>query len=230
VTNTRNAFFLGDKQPMAKIASIGLFKSGTRSLISAFRRLGYTTSEDTYNHARLGLWCSGYPALDFQEVQDEPCFAFWKLLADAHSDLRFVMTVRPFEDWYRSIQRNMARPDDIKVVPKIGGAPTTTIKPRRGKSEGRIFLERVLAKHNQPTTSTVEFLLGVLGGGLDASRVTLERVYEYHYESVREYFAWDPWRFLEWDLCGDPRWEVLCDWLGEPVPNEPFPWINKTPV
>jgi hypothetical protein len=74
----------------------------------------------------------------------------------------------------------------------------------------------------------VEFLLGVLGGGLDSSAAALHRVYEYHHDGVRDYFARQPGRLLEWDLCSDSHWGTLCDWLGEPVPDEPFPWINKT--
>jgi hypothetical protein len=35
-------------------------------------------------------------------------------------------------------------------------------------------------------------------------------------------------RLLVWDLTAEPRWEILCDWLGVPVPEEPFPWENRT--
>lgn len=34
-----------------------------------------------------------------------------------------------------------------------------------------------------------------------------------------------PERFLEWKV--QDGWEPLCKFLGKPVPNEPFPYVNK---
>ena len=48
--------------------------------------------------------------------------------------------------------------------------------------------------------------------------------YERHNAAVRS--SVPPSRFLEWTV-GD-GWAALCDRLGLPVPDEPFPWTNTT--
>lgn len=47
-----------------------------------------------------------------------------------------------------------------------------------------------------------------------------------HLESVRSYFAHRPGHLLE--VCWEEQasWELLCDFLGHPVPNLPFPHAN----
>jgi hypothetical protein len=49
-----------------------------------------------------------------------------------------------------------------------------------------------------------------------------------HHALVRGYFADRPDDLLEFDLIGGDGWEPLCDFLGHPVPDAPFPWRNKT--
>jgi hypothetical protein len=49
--------------------------------------------------------------------------------------------------------------------------------------------------------------------------------YERHNAAVRSFAP--PNRFLEWTVADG--WEPLCDHLGLPVPDEPFPWTNTTP-
>ena len=48
--------------------------------------------------------------------------------------------------------------------------------------------------------------------------------YERHKAAVRSFVP--AIRLVEWTV-GD-GWEPLCDHLGLPVPNEPFPWTNTT--
>ncbi len=48
--------------------------------------------------------------------------------------------------------------------------------------------------------------------------------YERHYAAVRS--SVPPDRLLEWTV--SDGWEPLCDRLGLPVPDEPFPWTNTT--
>ncbi len=48
--------------------------------------------------------------------------------------------------------------------------------------------------------------------------------YERHNAAVRS--AVPPERLLEWAV-GD-GWAPLCDRLGVPIPDQPFPWTNTT--
>jgi hypothetical protein len=51
--------------------------------------------------------------------------------------------------------------------------------------------------------------------------------YERHNREVLEYFRDRPSDLLVIDLPGDSGWEKLCNFLGHPVPDEPFPHANK---
>jgi Sulfotransferase domain len=52
------------------------------------------------------------------------------------------------------------------------------------------------------------------------------REWEYHMQRVAEYFDGHP-RFFEVDLTKSPEWGPLCAFLGVPVPEIPFPWVNR---
>jgi len=59
----------------------------------------------------------------------------------------------------------------------------------------------------------------------DAWRETFER----HHRRVEEHFAGRS-DLLVLDITRDPRWEDLCEFLGRPVPDAPFPWVNRRPL
>ena len=50
--------------------------------------------------------------------------------------------------------------------------------------------------------------------------------YRRHEAVVRAYFAGRPSDLLIFDV-GVDGWEPLCEFLGRPLPEEPFPWQNK---
>lgn len=54
----------------------------------------------------------------------------------------------------------------------------------------------------------------------------LEESYYYHIEKVRAMIP--PDRLLEFN--GKEGWEPLCDFLGKPVPDTPFPHVNDRVV
>lgn len=52
---------------------------------------------------------------------------------------------------------------------------------------------------------------------------TLLAAYERHNAEVRAGIA--PERLLEWNA--KEGWAPICRVLGQPIPNQPFPWVNK---
>jgi hypothetical protein len=52
-------------------------------------------------------------------------------------------------------------------------------------------------------------------------------VYDQHHEGVRRYFARRAEDLLEFSLVERPAWEPLCEFLGLPVPDLPFPHANE---
>jgi hypothetical protein len=52
---------------------------------------------------------------------------------------------------------------------------------------------------------------------------TLIAAYERHNDEVRR--AIPSHRLLEWNA--NEGWEPICRALGKPIPNQPFPWVNR---
>lgn len=48
------------------------------------------------------------------------------------------------------------------------------------------------------------------------------------YNKVKEYFKDRPDDLLIMDICNGEGWEKLCSFLDLPIPNEQFPFLNKT--
>lgn len=51
--------------------------------------------------------------------------------------------------------------------------------------------------------------------------------YRLHSGAVRAYFANRPDDLLVFNVVAGGGWEPLCKFLGDPVPDEPFPWGNR---
>ena len=57
--------------------------------------------------------------------------------------------------------------------------------------------------------------------------VNWSKKYDEHYKEVREFFKDDP-NFLEFNVCDGEGWEKLCPFLNNPIPDDDFPWENRT--
>ncbi len=64
---------------------------------------------------------------------------------------------------------------------------------------------------------------GVMKVDLDGWRTECLR----HEAVVRAYFANRPSDLLVLDITAGQGWEPLCEFLGRPVPDAPFPWKNQ---
>ncbi|MEY2472954.1 MAG: hypothetical protein QOK28_2283 [Actinomycetota bacterium] len=69
-----------------------------------------------------------------------------------------------------------------------------------------------------------ELIVKNFAGGDVMDKDVAIAAYEAHNAYVREHA--DPKRLLEWQA--SDGWEPICDWLGLPVPDEPFPLTNTT--
>jgi len=192
-----------------QIISIGLPKTGTRTLMSCLRTLGYTHSGDAFQQRRLLDWTASNYVVDPEDVQDEPAFAFWEGLAKACPDAKLIMTVREFEPWYKSCAW-------LKAPMRMGP-----------KTERRIELDANVERSCVERTPALEWLLGLVGGGWSYDEEAHNVVWCDHFVRVLRAFE-DSDRLLTWDLTQDSRWEPLCEFLDRPVPDKPFPWVNKT--
>ena len=77
---------------------------------------------------------------------------------------------------------------------------------------------------SQAHLDKVERLYGTTG----RDRQVLLDAYERHDQHIREYFRDRPDDLLVMNICGgEADWESLCNFLGKPVPDTPFPASNE---
>jgi Sulfotransferase domain len=67
-----------------------------------------------------------------------------------------------------------------------------------------------------------------LYGTVSFDELKMTRTYLQHHLEVRYYFRDRPHDLLEVDFTRGDGWERICAFLELPVPNEPFPHLNKT--
>lgn len=67
----------------------------------------------------------------------------------------------------------------------------------------------------------------LLYGTAEFDRKRFEQAYCKHLERVEDYFKKRPDDLLVLDITTDAGWDRLCGFLGEPVPDVPFPHTNK---
>jgi Sulfotransferase domain len=71
-----------------------------------------------------------------------------------------------------------------------------------------------------------DFVLACAYGCLEFSAERFRDVKELHEDNVRRYFADRPGDLLVLDVAEAGTWEPLCNFLGVPVPDEPYPHTN----
>jgi hypothetical protein len=129
---------------------------------------------------------------------DWPGTYFWRELVERHPAAKVVLTVRDPQRWYDS-------------------------------AHGTIFQA---ASNARETTGDAAVVLGMLRaivwqgtfGGRFADREHALRVFTEHNEAVRR--AVPAGRLLEFEV--SQGWPPLCDFLGLPVPDAPFPRTNDS--
>jgi sulfotransferase family protein len=59
------------------------------------------------------------------------------------------------------------------------------------------------------------------------NRETFARVYDQHLDGVSRYFKGRDQSLLRLDICAGEGFEILCPFLGKPIPSQPFPHQNS---
>ena len=191
-------------QYRGKLFGIGFHKTGTSSLTSALRKLGYHTihgdPRGSWPGADEGLTLiqlinSGNYHLPtfklFDAFVDNPYFSIWPKLVDNFPDAKFIITLRDESAWIES------------CVTYYAGR---RIRPMRAWMFG---------KYADPASSR------------QARNSWLDR-YRRHNEAVLNYFASHNEPLLKLSFSEGDGWERLCDFLRAPCPSRPFPHANKS--
>ena len=187
-----------------KIFAIGFYKTGTTTLFEALKVLGYRT----INGDKPG----SYPGADDGETllrQIErgdyrlPTFE----LFDAFTDNPYFHLWREIFEQFPDAKYILTVRDEERWIESCASFyRNRRIRPMRVWMFG---------KHANP------------GDSAESRQAWLE-AYRAHNAAVREHFRSRPDQFLEFDPTRMHEWGPLCEFLGKPVPAEPWPHANVT--
>lgn len=192
-----------------RVIGAGIGRTGTASLkVGLERLLGapcyhmrevFQRPDDVPHwHAAAGGEMPDWDALlaGYAAAVDWPASAFWYELSEAYPQAVIVLSTRSEDSWWESAQETIFRA--IDGVGKSTGSPLEA------------WSDMVHAMLESRFTSEI--------GNREASIAAFER----HNADVRARAPAD--RLLEWRA--QDGWAPLCEALGLPIPNEPFPRTN----
>ena len=194
-----------------KLIGAGFGRTGTMSLKAALEKIGYGPCyhmiEVFGNHKFPGYWAriarGEKPNWDeifngFVSTVDWPACTYWRELADHYTDAKVLLTVRDPERWFESTQNTIFSKFHHDSFYAEGADP-----------DQRAMVEVLYDKTFQRRQNDHDHVISV---------------YNAHNEEVKRTIPAD--RLLVYEV--KEGWEPLCNFLGVPVPAEPFPRINTS--
>lgn len=195
-----------------KVIGAGFGRTGTLSTKAALEQLGlgpcYHMLEVRNDPARADAWydaAQGGPAdwdailEGYNSCVDWPASHFWRPLAEHYPDAKVLLTVRDEEDWWNSISK--------------------TIFTSLQRDEPTADADRIRALRMSRDLIIDKVFAGELN-----DREHAIAIYRANIEAVTQ--AIPAGRLLVFDVA--QGWEALCDFLGLPVPDTPYPRSNST--
>ena len=186
-----------------KVFGIGLSKSGTLSLTTALKRLGFLSShfENEFSMQLL----DADDAIIFDAMTDTPVCIQFELLYHRFENAKFIWTKLRHDRWLDAFKRHCLR--------------------AYGTSDFSVIREIPCRFQRRPDMLDVEKIDCTLYFRYDNA----EEAYEAYRNRLEGFFSnksKDKLLILE---VGDGReWSKLCDFLSCAVPDEPYPWENKS--
>lgn len=198
-----------------KVVGAGYARTGTLSLQKALNDLGfgptYHMNDVFQNPSHAQKWIdyadTGTADWDamfakYESVVDFPASCAWRELYEEYPASKVLLTVRDPAKWWTSVATTIY--------------PSRTMFPR--------WL-RLMIPFTQRWLDMVDRLVwsGIFDGRFeDEAHATA--IFEQHIEAVRAHC--DPDRLLVFRV--SEGWQPLCDFLGVPVPDGPFPHLNDS--
>lgn len=190
-----------------RVIGVGFGRTGTTSVQRALEELGYHAYnfEAVMQNEQFGVWREAdeghpdWPAIfaGYDASISWPACFFYKELYEAFPDAKFILTTRDPERWAESVSRSM------KHFPKL--------KAFR-------FIPRVRAMLGLVDTMMVPKL-----GSINPGKEHLINLLAEHNRAVQAFLPTE--KLLVYEV--KDGWEPLCDFLGQPVPDTPFPFENQ---
>lgn len=195
-----------------QVYCLGL-RAGSNALKRALIQLGYprvySMGETVQSYAHLRAWqrhADGTRPLDLSRLlagwdaaKAHPAMWFPEDVLAAFPDAKVILLQRDGESWFRSY-RGM-----VRLISGLGSAAW--------------FVPRLNAFHRLVASTT----FAALGSGDEGGEASFVKAHERLYARVSSILP--PEQVLHFDV--REGWEPLCEFLGHPVPDTPFPLSNR---
>lgn len=183
-----------------KVFGLGLSRTGTRSLTSAMQILGYDVvhypiDEDTYNELANGQYDLSL-LKTHDGITDITVAPYYPQLDRIYPGSKFILTVRDKDSWLQSCQNHWFN----RPAFKESDDPAVQVHMR-----------------------VRQLLRAAVYGVYTYVPERFSWVYDQHVKNVQEYFADRPDDLLVLNICNGDGFEKLAEFLGRPIPTEPFP-------
>jgi len=194
------------------VIGAGFGRTGTLSFKIALEMLGFAPCYHMVEvlqhegHAQLWHQAADAPVPDwrmlngYQAAVDWPVCYFWRELAASFPQAKVVLTLRDPQRWYQSVYETIYQ---LMRRPILEQMPPI-----------------VRAQHIMAT----DLVLQRTFGGRFEDRGHAIAVYERHNEMVQRSIPSE--RLLVYEV--SQGWTPLCNFLGLPVPEAPYPQVNST--
>ncbi|KAK7430916.1 hypothetical protein QQZ08_002444 [Neonectria magnoliae] len=213
-----------------QVLAPGLLRTGTASIAEALTMLGY---KDVYHGIKAidndKDWeifsraaDATFPVLPtytgnpFTREQWDELFGhcegitdlaapFAPQLIETYPEAKVLLVVRDFDKWYKSMDEGVIQ----SLWSVIGNFSVTFVEPTLGTVAG--FASR-------------KMMLGLFAArNVEELRANAREAYDRHHRVIREMVP--PEKLLEYRM--GEGWEPICEFLGKPVPDGEFPWVNE---
>lgn len=195
-----------------EVIGAGFGRTGTLSLKTALEKLGYSGCYhmmELFQHPEhLSWWerATRGERIDWSNVfegyraaVDWPACAFWRDYYHLYPDAKVILSVRDADSWFDSVMNT--------IYPAGSGALQSDDPHMRRWAEW-----------------ANELVWQGTFDGLPNDRAHATAVFKAHNEQVKR--LCDPSRLLVFEA--SEGWGPLCEFLGKPVPDEPYPRTNTT--
>ena len=206
-----------------KIIGAGMPRTGTNTLKASLEKLGFMKTyhmkellvhpEDLHYWKTLDEtgstdWDGLYDG--FQATVDFPCYPWYKQHMERYPDAKVILTVRPFEKWYSSVQSTVWTAGPQSLPEKLAMMSKLLFNPR-------------LRKVIQCVKLAKKMIFKVHLQGKFEDKAFAEKVFNQHTEDVKAHVPAD--KLLIYDV--RDGWAPLCKFLNVPEPEEALPHLNK---
>jgi hypothetical protein len=205
-----------------KVIGAGFGRTGTMSLKAALERLGfgpcYHMTEVFAHPEHTNFWLSAWRGEqvdwdgvlgDYGSTVDWPACTFYEDLMERHPDAKVLLSVRDPDRWYESTRSTVYELSKITTRSPVFRA---------------IFAVTVMLSSGSPPRGNMAYEIiwdGTFDGRFEEKTYAVE-VFERHTENVKRRVP--PGKLLVYEL--GQGWGPLCEFLGVPEPDEPFPRLN----